>query len=90
MKALIPDSVTSEIGFCNVRQPESVTMRGGVLEAMIDLGNMRIPGNLVVNIPIMFNMLILILLEYEILSSPDITQVMKMWRMMKCPSQITS
>ena len=68
----------------------NVTIRGGVPEAMIDLGDMCIPGNLVANILITFNTLILILLGYKIASSLGIIRVRKMWTMMRCPFRITS
>ena len=47
----------------------SITMRGGVPKAMIDLGNMCTLRNLIVNTIIMLNTLILVLLEYKITSS---------------------
>ena len=67
-----------------------VAMRGGILEAMIELRNMCMLGNPIVNILVMFNMLILILPGYEITSNLGIIQVKKTWKMMRCPSQITS
>ena len=79
-----------EAGMNNISTEISVTMMGGVPEAMSELGNMCMPGNLRANNRIMYNMLTLILFRFEILISPGIIRVMKRWRMMRCPSQSIS